>query len=731
MNPQASRLLLLNGAPAYRRLIGIIAGVAVGVSILTILLGAFVNMADRDSRVAWMTPDGAYNSWDENDDRIVRAPQSDAMLAAYDTDTFGGEIIHIVTVATTRDTTVDFPADLAPLAPGQFYASSALSDLLESTPADQLANRWGEYMGEIPDQAVKGPSHKVVLVGAEWDDMDEWSNAVLQPQFRPVAPTAESVTYRVVLAMGAIALLVPITLFISIVSALGAADRRERFATARLIGAGRKSIALMSGAEMAIASLLGGAIGVGLGAALRPLAAQLSISGATMTIQDLTPSVPWTIVIALGIGLLAGLTAFSRTYRDDVGALGATREREEKPVTMWRTSLLVIGLLAFGGAAWGAQAIPGAAEMLSYLLIAGFGCIAFGIVLAGPWITRVTSQLIGKHSSSAAGVVAAGRLQRHPRATFRSVAGLVVAVFVVSVFAGGSSAVGLSSTARDLPGRMDLDAVTGWVDSTAEADAITEAVTDLDGVEHIAVASSSPEEFDYLALMTPEDARAIGATEVPDAPVVGIYLHGMMTDNGPGSAGTLEVPVAVDASLDGLSATAVVVVTNGQAETIERVKTAMVQVRGTSMPPATRQDLAERGMAGTNEELAVMAYLGMGLAIGISALALIVATAAAVLDRRRTFGLLRLGGMPVSQLRLTTVVEATVPLVVTLLAAAGLGWGIAWGLIEALSADLSVSWPDQRYWWAMTASIAIAALGLVSTFGTVRRSTELASTRFE
>ncbi len=731
MKPSASRLLLLNGGPAYRRLGGIVAGVALGVAMLLILLGAFVNMPDRENRAAWMSADGSHSDWDDNDQRIPRIPTDATLLVATTADAFDGQLIEVITVATSASTTVDFPAGIPPLKAGEFYASPAMATLLESTPADQLADRWGEYRGEIPSNAVKGPSHKVVLVAGAWENVDALSNASLQNEFRPLAPSWESLTFRIVVAMGAIALLAPITLFISIVSALGAADRRERFATARLIGAGRRAIAAMSGAEMALASLVGACLGVGVAAAMRPLATQMSINGATTTHADLTPSWAWTMAVVLGIAALSGLTAFVRTFKDDVGSLGATREREERPVSAWRASLLTLGLLTFGGSTWGATAFPDHAELLSFVLIAGFAFIAFGIVLAGPWVTRIASQVVGATTSSAAGVVAAGRLQRHPRATFRSVAGLVVAVFVVSVFAGGSSAIALTAQPRDLPGRMHLTSVLAYVDTNADAQTISDAVAGMDGVRHVAIAWASPNPESYLPLMSPADARAIGAIDVPDAPAVSVDLFGMVWDNGPASGFTLTPPATADVSLEGLSATAIVVDTDGTVAAVERVKTAIQRVNDASLPPLTRTDMATRGLGGTNEELAVMAYLGMGLAIGISALALTVATAAAVLDRRRTFGLLRLSGMPVNQLRLTTVVEAVVPLAVTLLASAGLGWGVAWAVIEALSDDLAVAWPDQRYWWALAASIAVAAIALTSTFGAVRRSTELASTRFE
>jgi ABC-type antimicrobial peptide transport system permease subunit len=121
----------------------------------------------------------------------------------------------------------------------------------------------------------------------------------------------------------------------------------------------------------------------------------------------------------------------------------------------------------------------------------------------------------------------------------------------------------------------------------------------------------------------------------------------------------------------------------------------------------------------------------MAVAIGIAALSLTVATVAAALDRKRTFALLRLGGMPSGDLRRVIAVEAGVPLVATLAISAGLGFFVAWLMVTTLGNGQTMSWPDARYWWAIVASVAIGAAAVMGSFSMVRRSTEVTSTRFE
>ena len=57
----------------------------------------------------------------------------------------------------------------------------------------------------------------------------------------------------------------------------------------------------------------------------------------------------------------------------------------------------------------------------------------------------------------------------------------------------------------------------------------------------------------------------------------------------------------------------------------------------------------------------------------LAGLSLAVATASAVLDRKRVLGLMHLMGMPVSILRWIIIREAAVPLLTVLLLSAGLG----------------------------------------------------------
>lgn len=728
MKPAAARLLLLSGPSAYRRIAGIVAGVAVGTGMLLVLLGAYLHMPDRDGREAWASGSGQRLEQNVLDQPIVPAPTDSTLLTSSWLDYFDGLTIDVVAIAATADTKVVQPSGQPLPGPGEFYASPHLAEMIAAYPDDQLGDRYGTLAGIIEPSMLKGPSQRIVLVGDEWDEVAQRASATVGDGFATVSRYGQSSTFQVVLAVGAIAILVPIVLLISIVSQLGAAERRERFATVRLIGAGRRTVAGMIGLEMLVASLMGGAIGIGVAALLRPAAAQLGINGTTSYEADLTPGLTPTVVIVLALALISAATAWWRTYRDDVGALGASRERAEKPVRWTRSLILLLGIGMLTASGLASATMKDVPDVALLGLVGGFAMVAFGLIIAGPWITRATARVLGRFANSAPTLVAAGRLKRHPRATFRSVAGLIVAVFLVSVFAGVTAAIQSLTAEGDKPGLLKADALVASVNEDADVARIEGTVSALNGVTG-AVPAWMPNDDSSSVVMEAQDARSIGAADVPESGAVSLDIFEMLSSDFFATGETPEVTPA-DPIVD-LKPAYVIVLTDGQRDSLERARTALVHTGEVSLAPITRADFVGAGAQELTYELATMAYLGMGLAVGISALALTVATVSAALERRRTFGLLRLGGMRVSQLRATVSLEAATPLAATLLASVGLGFFVAWIFLYGLNAGFGLALPDARYWVALAISVGIGAAAIALSFSTVRKSTELESTRFE
>src|SRR5262249_31941931 len=69
-------------------------------------------------------------------------------------------------------------------------------------------------------------------------------------------------------------------------------------------------------------------------------------------------------------------------------------------------------------------------------LFPGLIVILIGLVVGGPWLTAQAARLLGRLMSGSSPLLAARRLADNPKAAFRSVTGLVLAVFLGTVVAG-------------------------------------------------------------------------------------------------------------------------------------------------------------------------------------------------------------------------------------------------------------------------------------------------------
>ena len=322
-----ARLIVAGDRSARRRLLGIVAGVMVGVAVFLLLTAAYQAFGERSRRSSWHTPITASPTALMPDTELTAHTAG----AASTLDHVGNRTVTVLLVATTEDTRVRIPgSDVVPR-PGQYLASPAMADLIASMPADQLADRYGRQVGVLSEDAVEGPDSLVLVVGMEAPRLAAWQGSE-QPQVVTgfVGHDYAAQAYRIVAAIGALAILAPVLLLIAIVTDLGAAQRAERFATLRLIGATPGRVARLAAAETAATSALGAVAGIVLYLALIPAAARLTIGSSRFFARDLLTSPP--VMILTAVGVVGGATAVSwwRTRRADVGPLGASRERRER-----------------------------------------------------------------------------------------------------------------------------------------------------------------------------------------------------------------------------------------------------------------------------------------------------------------------------------------------------------------------------------------------------------------
>ncbi|GAA1328666.1 FtsX-like permease family protein [Leucobacter albus] len=743
-----------------KRLVGIAAGVAVGVALLLLVIAAYQALGDRSARSTWPL-DSAFKSGqvaelEFGDDAVWVAPSG--MLGAPG-DYYNGDAITRVSIAATPDSTVQVPGVERAPQPGEYYASPALAKLIDEAPADELGDRFGTRIGVVGDDALLGPETLLAIVGADAKSVESMLGASLQGELSGVRfPTP---AYNMIAIVGGIAVLFPVVVLISIVTKLGQAARTERFSTIRLIGASPRLVAVLAGLEAVIPALVGALAGVGLFFALRPLAALVEIEGSRFFVSDLAVPLWGAIAAALGTALLAGLVAFVTALRTGLGPLGGSRDQQERAPQWWSLLPLALGAVVIAVPAVVA-ALRIDARVPELAILVGFVLITVGLVLAGPWLAAVVSRSGATRARGAAGLLAMRRIVRHPRATFRSVSGLVLALFVVTVFAVATTTETEDEFA-DVPATelVTADALVanlGFEADAAEQEAAIARVSATPGIERVVQVSwyegenagpdgdetvgegtggsvpSTPAGADGQSLdggfvVSGDDARALGLDPGAaewlwiEQPYFSAFELGRDVDT---AAITEEAAIAARPTL-------VATLSDGAPGSLERARTALTTSGLTlSMLPATRAESTGASSTKFARQYVSLAWIGILIATLISVVSLSVSTIAGMIDRRRQLGLLRLSGMPAATLRRMIVVETALPLATVFLVTIGAGFLAAWAVVVALSGgDRIVTLPDTGYLGLLGVCFGLAAVAILFVLRSVRSELPLAATRFE
>nr|WP_238533258.1 ABC transporter permease [Actinomyces massiliensis] len=647
-------------------------------------------------------------------------------------------------MAATPDTSVRVPgSDVVPR-PGQYLASPALAELIDSAPADQLGERYGEQVGALSNDAVEGPDSLVAVIGADQSQvLGRQGPGMPPPQVvtELVGHDYASQVWQIVAAIGAIATLVPVLLLIAIVTDLGAAQRAERFATLRLIGATPGQVARIAAAETAATTLLGALLGVGAYLALIPAAARIVINSSRFFPHDLLASPAVIAASVLGTTLGAAAVAWWRTRRAGIGPLGASRERSERPPRLRSLLPLLTGLAGLTAVRVVSRGSEVSVTTIGLLLVGSFCLTMLGLLWAGPLLTSWSARLARRGARSAAQVISLGRLAQHPRAAFRAVGGLVIAVYVVTLFAVAiTAAVGTAVPAQGagyLP-TTTLYTIAGPSDPSDPSDPAAPAdletavrrLGDVEGVETVALArmeaprgSGGAEESEgsedserdkeqnragMRLTLSVEDARALGAGDAQSdtgwVSVSSRWLVNAAADPQPAEApGEEPAPTVLLAGTD------------GGAGALERARTLMeTSGLNLTMYPITRNDRTAVMATAVENQFATLGYIGILIAAGVSTASLAVSTIASLLARRRVLSLLRLVGMPRDVLRRSVAYETLLPVAGVLALGIGAAVYTAWILVTGTSSR-SIGWPTGSYYAVVGACLALTGLAIVAS----------------
>ena len=355
-----------------------------------------------------------------------------------------------------------------------------------------------------------------------------------------------------------------------------------------------------------------------------------------------------------------------------------------------------------------------------------------GLLWAGPLLTSWSARLARRGARSAAQVISLGRLAQHPRAAFRAVGGLVIAVYVVTLFAVAiTAAVG---TAVPTQGAGYLSTTTLYTiarpsdpsDPAAPADLETAVrrLGDVEGVETVALArmeaprgsggSGDSENQDEeqnrggRLTLSVEDARALGAVDAQsDTGWVSVSSRWLVN--------AAADPQPAEAPGEGPAPTVLLAGTDGGAGVLERARTLMeTSDLNLTMYPITRSDRTAVMATAMENQFATLGYIGILIAAGVSTVSLAVSTIASLLARRRMLSLLRLVGMPRDVLRHSVAYETLLPVAGVLALGIGAAVYTAWILVTGTSSR-SIGWPTGSYYAVVGACLALTGLAIVAS----------------
>ena len=337
--------------------------------------------------------------------------------------------------------------------PGEYYASPALTALLRSEPANELRDRYpGRQIGTIGAAALPSPNSLIIVIGHTAQQLSQAPGAVEVGAIQRTpancyacqSTIGSGPVLQFVLAGGAVALLLPVLILIATASRLSAARREERFAAMRLVGATPRQISVVSAVEAVVARFAGVAVGFALFFAFRPLLYHVPFTGAPFAQGDL--SLHWIdIVLAvIGVPVAAVVSARFALRRVQISPLGVTRRATSRPPRIIRIIPLLAGITVL--AYFDAAGKPSAVGSQLLELLVGFVLLLVGLVLAGPWFTTAGSRLMVKRASRPATLIAGRRLLDNPKAAFRFISGLVIALFVASAMIGALSSIAAATS---------------------------------------------------------------------------------------------------------------------------------------------------------------------------------------------------------------------------------------------------------------------------------------------
>jgi cell division protein FtsX len=731
------RLTLGSGREAALRVLVTAAAVALGVGLLLASLAGVNGLHAQTDRGAWIDTSAQGSPPTSTSGRLWWQPI---------TDQFGNQEIDRVDVAAAGPNAPVPPGIPHLPGPGEYYASPALTTLLRSEPANELSDRYpGRRIGTIGAAALPSPNSLIIVIGHTARQLSQAPGAVEVGAIQRTAANCYACQNTVgsgsvlqfILAGGAVALLLPVLILIATASRLSAARREERFAAMRLVGATPHQISVVSAVEAVAAAVAGVAVGFALFFVFRPLLYHVPFTGAPLAQGDLSLQGIDMVLVVIGVPIAAIVSARLALRRVRISPLGVIRRASSRPPRIVRIIPLLAGIAVL--AYFDSAGKPGSNGGQLLEVLVGFVLLIVGLVLAGPWFTTAGSRLMVKRASRPATLIAGRRLLDNPKAAFRFISGLVIALFVASAaigalssFAAATSSSSGGSAGKDTVAELFCSFYMTNCPASAQVPSVPgEVLSEIrttPGVRAVTVVHESPSQAslrnsfgvvacDQLAKTPALGKCAPGATEAS----LGYFLSNLLGHNSHASSTVWPAAHLSAADVARLPVDAVVVAANGSSGSLERARTSLERAFPFQGAPVAVEAL-DPSTARLLTMIQDMTDVIIVASLIIAACSLAVSIAAGLGERKRPFSLLRLTGVPTALLHRVVALESALPLL--LVAAVSIVVGLVSAALYLHSqVGIAFSIPGIAYWATVLGGLAASLAIIASTFPLLNRMT--------
>lgn len=746
------QLVLASGREALTRLLVITLAVAAGVALLLGVLAEFHAFQADSNRPCWECTHAAA---------LSSTLPGHGLAANYSVDFYQEQTIERLDVAALGPGAPVPPGISRLPEPGEYYVSPALAHLLRTVPADELGDRFpGTLAGTIGDAALTGPDELAIYVGYNPPALAKvpgtrWVTSI------GASPGPEVFTpfFRYAFATGVLAVLFPVLILISTATRLAAARREERFSALRLVGATPGDISVIASVDSVVSAFLGTAVGIGVFLAIRPALAAATLTGTRYFADTVTPTVWGYLALLVAVPLASAAASLLALRRVRISPLGVTRRATPPPPSPWRLAPLVAGAALFI-----AGALATSSKGIGVATYPGLLVTLIGLVIGGPWLTSALARLCARVLSGASPLLATRRLADDPKAAFRAVRGLVLAVFLGTIvgalvptldsLVATPNSTALSNVLLDTFAQIEPSgpAAAGITTAGLTPQAGAALVSGLRAIPGTRIfplyslpqAANPNYQGQYIGVVSCSVMRQLTALGqcAPGLAAVQVFDGSLVYSDNPHDSTQPFVSHANPAytgSLATLPQQAVLVRVNNAA-TLERARTYLA----THAPP---QVSAGPGAAATpprtyGEAVAIRSRraeaaqrlfdLAVTLTVVVAGCSLAVSVGGGLVDRKRPFTLLRVGGTPLGTLSRVVLLEAVLPLAAAVVAAAGIAYGMSvLAVLRLAPPGTPVPALNGTYWATMGAGLALALAAICVTLPLLGRMTTPASVRFE